>query len=126
MTISVPILLILLLAHWFADFVMQNDEMAINKSSSNQALMSHIGAYTCMMFFAVGFLLGFNNVSLLLGLVFLFVNAAAHFVTDYVTSRITSKQWKAGDRHGFFVTIGFDQFLHVAVLVLSWVFIIGV
>lgn len=132
MTISVTTLLILLFVHFVADFVFQTDKMATNKSTSNEALISHIFVYSACLFYGVGILSGFlpglplHSLTMpwpFLGWVGL--NAVAHFATDYITSRMTSKFWKAGKRHEFFVTIGFDQFLHAAVLVLSWVFLIG-
>lgn len=43
---------------------------------------------------------------------FFVVTYLAHFVTDAVTSRISSYFYKKGDTHNFFVIIGFDQWLH--------------
>jgi hypothetical protein len=84
-------------------------------------------------------------------LTFVAVNAAAHFVQDAITSRINSRLWffkradgiwaqaeyampkhgrtivnpwiaEGGDRHWFFVAIGFDQLLHYVTLFVtaSW------
>jgi hypothetical protein len=39
-----------------------------------------------------------------------------HWVTDFVTSRITSKLWGASAFHYFFVTVGLDQLLHFAAI----------
>ena len=41
-----------------------------------------------------------------------------HFVIDGITSRITSKLWKANNMHWFFVIVGFDQLLHALVILL--------
>ena len=55
---------------------------------------------------------------------FTVVNAALHFVTDYITSRITSKLWAKQDWHRFFVTIGFDHLIHQATLAFTlWVMV---
>lgn len=98
--------LALIWAHTFADFVLQSDKMAINKSSSNRWLALHVGIYAiCLVPFGVTFAL---------------VNFAAHFCTDWVTSRITSRLWKAGERHWFFVVIGIDQALHMSALLLAY------
>jgi hypothetical protein len=49
---------------------------------------------------------------------------ALHFVTDYITSRISSKLWAKQDWHRFFVTIGFDQLIHQATLAFTlWVMV---
>lgn len=100
------IIVALVWVHTVADFALQSDKMAINKSSSNKWLALHVAIYaTCLVPFGWRFAL---------------VNFLAHFCTDWVTSRITSKLWKAGKRHWFFVVIGIDQALHVTALVLTY------
>lgn len=119
MEISVLTLLILFFAHWFADFVQQTDEMAINKSTSLKALLWHVTIYTSWLVVCLSagnFIFGVTMVTWQFAL----FNFGAHFVTDFFTSRITSYYWKNGNRHAFFVTIGADQFLHAAALILSW------
>lgn len=89
--------------HWVADFVMQTDAVAKAKSSSNLALTKHILIYAAPF-------------ALLFGWKYAVVNAAAHWVTDWASSRMTTKLYLAGDRHNFFVVIGLDQLAHAAVL----------
>lgn len=98
----------ILFCHWVADFVCQTDWMAQNKSKSNEALLLHIGTYTAVMF-----LLTVNPY-------WAFFNGLIHMVVDYFTSRITSKLWADKKVHWFFVVIGFDQFIHTAVLIYTW------
>lgn len=103
---STAAILVIVWVHTIADFALQSDRMAINKSSSNRWLVLHVGIYAaCLVPF---------------GWQFALVNFAAHFVTDWVTSRITSKLWKAGERHWFFVVIGIDQALHFSALFLTY------
>lgn len=100
------IIVALVWVHAFADFVLQTDKMATSKSSSNKWLALHVGIYALWL---VPF-----------GWRFALVNFAAHFCTDWVTSRATTKLWKAGERHWFFVVIGADQALHMTALVLTY------
>jgi hypothetical protein len=88
-----------------ADFIFQTRKMANNKSTSLRWLSTHILAYTL-------FLIPF-------GWKFALINGAAHFATDFCTSRMTSYLWKKQDIHKFFVVIGADQALHMTVLVLT-------
>ena len=96
---------LILLVHWFADFVLQTRKQATNKSTSNYWLGKHVAAYTaCLMPF---------------GWKFALINGAAHFWTDFFTSRATSRAWKAQNTHVFFAIIGWDQFLHTILLIWS-------
>ena len=132
---SVPLSLVF--THWLGDFALQNDWMAVNKAKSWKALLVHVIIVTfCVEMWAFLFLPEWNytwNLGIWTGL-----NFVAHFVTDAVTSRINSKLWfiglremkgrmawppgekwthyarMQGSRHWFFVSVGFDQFLHYA------------
>lgn len=121
MTIDVGIMIVLLAAHWLADFVFQTDEMAVNKSSSNMWLGKHIGIYSLVMFGLLCLLVPvsgpFFGRQLALYVIY---NGCWHFVTDYITSRMTSYYWKKEERHKFFVTIGFDQLVHAVTLIVTW------
>ena len=105
---------LILWAHWVADFVLQNDSMAKGKSHSNGWLSKHIAAYSSALLLAV--FLG-THATFPHALAYTAVNGAAHFATDYVTSRMTSKLWKQQRVHDFFVVIGLDQAIHLTTLV---------
>ena len=125
----------LLLAHFIGDFVCQTDGMAKNKSTSWLWLSLHAAVYAFVLnlwglwFFELGGA----------ALLFWAITLVTHFLTDAVTSRITSKLWffkpvkelystlgtirvngeyypifaqVGGNRHYFFVMIGFDQLIH--------------
>jgi hypothetical protein len=116
----------LLFVHWIADFVLQTHWQATNKSKDNYALASHVGTYTSTWFiFIFGWLI-YNDIDLTKQmLLFIPITFVAHFVTDYITSRITSYLYKKEDFHNFFVIIGFDQLLHYLQIFLtfSWLFL---
>lgn len=105
--------------HWFADFVLQTDWQAKNKSKNNAALIAHVSSYTIVL--------------LVYGLIFLpvefaypwaFINGGLHFGVDYVTSRINTYLWNKGQVHNFFVMVGFDQLIHYVCLFGTW-FLLG-
>lgn len=100
--------LVLLAAHWAADFVLQTDWQAQNKSKSVVALASHVFTYTLAMFGAC--IIWFGMSTMLVW--FMVINALLHFITDYFTSRRTALLWKRQERHNFFAMVGFDQLIH--------------
>ena len=98
-------LIAIIIVHLISDFILQTDEMAKGKSKSNKWLTIHVLVYTFPFF--------------IFGWKFAILNGAFHFVTDYLTSRLSSKMWSQNRVHDFFVVIGADQALHMIVLVLS-------
>lgn len=98
-------ILILIWIHFVADFVLQNDKMALNKSKSNKWLGLHALVYGIPLLF--------------FGWKFALFNGIAHFAVDYITSRGTSRLWIANQRHWFFILIGLDQAIHMTILLIS-------
>ena len=104
-------LLLIIWIHFIVDFALQSDKMAKLKSSSNYWLGVHILIYTLPWIF--------------FGWWFALINGAAHFMTDYYTSRLTKKLYAKGETHWFFVVIGFDQAVHLSTLVITYQLFIG-
>ena len=98
-------ILIVVWLHFIGDFVLQSDWVAINKSKRNDVLAMHVLIYAMPL--------------LWFGWRFALLNAALHFLTDWPTSRATSKLWQAGKRHWFFVVIGLDQAIHLTCLLVT-------
>jgi len=107
------LLLILLTIHFVADFVLQTDWQAKNKSTNWEALLRHVGVYALCF---VPFAMWHYGVANPKGFAFVFITFALHFATDAVTSRINSKMWAAQRVHAFFVGIGADQLSHAYAL----------
>ena len=123
MYFSPEVVIGIIVLHFIADFVYQSDWMATNKSKSNFALSLHVLAY--MFILSIGaIILSPNNLQNIV-LPWVLLNGVLHFVTDFCTSRATSKLWQAGERHWFFVMIGFDQCIHYACLFYSYSWIAG-
>lgn len=102
------IIIYLLLTHFVADFTLQTNWMAINKSKRWIPLLVHVLVYSlCFLW---------------VGPMYALVNAGLHFVTDAITSRITSRLWALNQRHWFFVVIGLDQLIHQVCLIWSYKF----
>lgn len=99
----INISLMLLVLHFIADFILQSDYMAINKSKDFIALIGHTAVYSLVFipFYGTGFAA---------------VTFVLHTIQDYFTSRINAKLWQANQRHWFFVGIGADQLLHYVTL----------
>lgn len=113
--------LALLGVHWVADFVCQTHWQASNKSKSNVALAKHVAVYTGILAVASGVLFRYSPIPNAIGnvLIFISINGALHFSTDYFTSRWSSKLYAKQDWHNFFVVIGFDQLIHQATLAMT-------
>jgi uncharacterized membrane protein YjjP (DUF1212 family) len=86
--------------------------MAVNKSKSNYWLTAHVAVYSVWMIPLGYYLLG-DSIRVIM---FDWINFSLHWIIDFITSRINSKLWAAGQTHYFFVSVGFDQLLHYACL----------
>lgn len=85
----------LLVGHFIADFALQNDWMALNKSKRWDALTAHVVVYSIAM---AGFVIAaIGNAAH--GGEWLLINAAAHFIQDAITSRWTSALWFVDGAH---------------------------
>ena len=119
-------LLMLLTAHWIADFVCQSDWMALGKSKRFLPLFVHVGLYTVVMTLALLYWVStyaITDASTAFSFalpMFALITFVTHFATDYVTSRINSRLWAAKQNHWFFVSVGFDQLIHFYTL--AWTF----
>jgi hypothetical protein len=102
-----------LTAHWIGDFVLQSSWQASNKHKRLDALAGHIAIYTVVLGIAASVLFPFNFVRWAL---FIGLNAALHFGTDFVTSRVSSTLRAKQDWRPFFMLIGFDQLVHQVTL----------
>ena len=121
--INIWVVLAILSIHWFADFVLQTDKQAKGKSKNMDDLIAHTTIYSIVFMVGICFLWGnghstyfYVTNSILFGI----ITYAIHTVQDYFTSRLNSKLWVAGKVHLFFVSVGFDQLLHFAQLLLTY------
>lgn len=112
-----------LLNHGFADFLLQNHNMATQKSKSIYWLTIHVLVYTAGMI-PLAILVLIISGKPLYGIIWLLGNGAAHWMTDYYTSKWTSKlyddqQFYSPNKYlkfvnfpSFFSVIEMDQCIH--------------
>lgn len=111
-------ILSILLIHWIADFVCQTDWQATNKSKEWLPLLSHTITYNMVFAIPLIFYMIFTQNYMMAW--FPVITFICHTATDYFTSRINSKLWAEKKVHYFFVSIGFDQWLHYVQLFLTY------
>lgn len=116
-------------AHWLGDFILQSDAIAKGKSKSVSVLLQHVFIYFGVLGIYIGFasmaFAALRGTGFCLGtmLSWLWINVACHLVTDYFTSKASSRLYTAGRNHDFFCMIGFDQFLHMVVLTSTTIYL---
>ena len=120
--IMMSFLMLFLISHWLADFIMQTDYEATNKSFDDSMLLKHTIKYSLVMSIIIGI---FTLMTLPKILLFLIITFLCHTVQDYYTSRLNARLWQENRRHDFFVSVGFDQVLHYLQLFLTYFLITG-
>lgn len=106
----------ILFVHFVADFLCQTDYWARNKSKLNTVLATHVLVYS--MLITVAMLVA--GIGLWAGFVFFGVTFISHFITDYFSSRLSSKYFAAQNYHWGFVIVGLDQFAHYTQLLITY------
>src|SRR5579859_3942608 len=97
----------IMINHFIADFLCQSRKMGENKSTSMFWLSMHILVYTIVLgFFSSFFFAPIQFVN------WLVINSVLHFITDFITSRMTTYFYKKQNMKYFWSTIGFDQLVH--------------
>ena len=120
--ISLDAVLLILIAHYMADFLFQTRWMATNKSSNFLALLTHVSVYTLVIGIYLLFFLPEEYDPALIYLFAVF-NGFAHLVVDYISSRLSAYWWSVKRYDNFWYVIGFDQLLHTIILLSSFVYI---
>lgn len=139
---DIKIAIYLLVVHFIADFVLQTNEQANNKSISIWYLLEHTISYSIVFWLALVIIEGFTIKSFM----FYNITLVSHTITDYFTSKGTRHLWmkvtiwdqpvvrscfppevikkrRGNCVHNFFVLIGFDQLLHISQLLLTYYFL---
>lgn len=116
---------IIIIIHYIADFVFQDEKWAVGKSKSFTLLIFHTAMYSFIWWLACVCFIVLADLPKIFHL-FAPITFVFHTITDYFTSKITSKLYAKGKfgssipNLGFFSMIGFDQVLHYAQLFLTY------
>lgn len=105
--VAISAIIILLVAHYISDFLLQTRWMANNKSKNLKALSLHVLVYTVGIAIASTFILDGQDI-----IFYALLNGGLHFVTDFFTSKWTSSLYKKENWFGFFGVVGLDQLIH--------------
>ena len=86
----------IIIIHWIADFIFQDEKWALGKSKNWSDLLKHTGTYSFIWLCILPFYALFNLDTYVQwsGLKFVFITFIAHTITDYFTSRIVSKKFE--------------------------------
>jgi hypothetical protein len=123
--IELSALFSIFIIHWFADFVLQTHEQAINKSSNNIKLLEHTLTYTLFwLFIGICYIaFNFDRTAPLRLITFAGITFAAHTITDWFTSRWCKYYFSRQNYHNGFVVVGIDQMLHYTQLILCYIWL---
>jgi len=127
---TVWIILWIIVNHWIADFIFQDEQWALGKSKSLIPLLKHTVTYSLYWVFVMGVFCIIYSIDsdLLFNLIILFplITFVFHTITDYFTSKKVSRQFEQNHlgssipNLGAFTSIGFDQVLHYVQLLLTF------
>lgn len=91
----------ILIIHWIADFIMQDEKWALGKSKNWNDLTKHTMLYSMIWWFPalIAILLSQPNIKdldelVFKGFLFILITFIAHTATDYFTSKIVSKNFE--------------------------------
>lgn len=107
--ISLSTLIGIFICHWVGDFLLQSRYMADNKYNHTGVLAQHCGLY--MIPFVI------------FGWKFMLLAGILHFPVDYLTSRANHWLYKWKYTKTFFTSIGFDQMIHMIILLSVYVWL---
>ena len=107
-------LILIFVIHYIADFILQTEWMALNKSLSFSPLLAHVAVYTSALFMAAVLAVPFEEAFL-----WAIINGLAHFCVDYFTSRLMRWAREQQKNRLFFQIYGIDQTLHYICLFLT-------
>lgn len=119
---EINFIILILIAHYFSDFLMQNEEIANNKHKSLDYLIVHSATYGLWMILVMLLCVSVldMDVDKLLVIDWMIINTGLHFVIDFVSSKITASYYKKGKFRSFLNIIWLDQIIHIILLITTF------
>jgi hypothetical protein len=115
-------LILILFVHFLADFVFQRRKVGNNKHKSILFLAEHCFVY--LIIFLCLLISFFDCIPIA---IFSLINFGLHFIVDFITSKLSYYFYRRmNSEKKFWTTIGFDQFLHVAALIITAYYILHI
>ena len=125
--ISIQLFAYILFLHYLGDYIFQPYSMSVRKSEDHMVLLYHTIIYTGTIYAGLLFVVGVNE-----AITFAVLTFFAHYVVDFVTSRVISNNsseleldpdsskpiHKRLKLWGPISLLGFDQLLHQACLLI--------
>jgi hypothetical protein len=129
----------IIIIHFVADFILQDEKWALGKSKNWKDLLTHTFVYSMIWWIPILIMaLSHQSSNELIdetmnkGALFILITFIAHTITDYFTSRIVSKKFAEGKygsaipNFGAFTLIGGDQVLHYIQLFATYYYLIKI
>lgn len=130
-------ILALIIIHYIADFIFQDEKWALGKSKNLKDLLSHTFTYSYVWMLPFCLLLGLANKTqttewYVTGTItFVIITFVCHTITDYFTSKVVSRLFRENKlgssvpNFGAFTMIGFDQVLHYIQLIITYNYVVN-
>jgi len=128
--IPLLIIIIILVVHFLADFVLQSHKSASRKHKDIGALLEHTISYSLpwLIIMALIYYSVDDPNFFIKGVLFTLVTFVSHTIIDYCTSKLGMHlliiSRKKENYHNYFVNIGFDQLLHTVLLFTTYIVIL--
>lgn len=121
------VIVALLLLHYFADFIFQNQDTRVEKWNSEKKLSMHVLTYTFILTLgtAITVLCVQPDLSILKYnlIYFAAITYTAHFLIDWITSAVSHDYFEDKNFWAGMNVVGFDQILHIAQLLITYLLI---
>lgn len=106
-----------LFAHFLGDYLFQDDVIATHKGKSIGWLILHALLYMFVLGLMMWMGAMFFDWTWKMAILFTLINTCTHFIIELLLCRINLQNWEDKKYHAFFIGFGFDQFLHISILI---------